>query len=592
MNKKVIELNPNPEQQMIDSLVSQVSILRNQIEQDKNKIIEDTRNSIELDVLYKSSTNKDEKQRYKLEKNVIDSNIKLMKTSINAREQQLTNIETQLGTIRQKRKQEFVAQNSHQTAQKVFDEHNIHYVIFDQQWWSVDPAGDRMSVRINSSEAGVIKDLIFNDSNWEIQKDQELKNLAKEMGRMYKHIVRDFHGPRPGVYNQMNTIQKQWLQPIHNVKPHEAFRLLTLSIAGNDEDYADQLEKFVAYRYCHPEDVMIPNIDSCATGGTGRDTFFNIIRTIFTDECCGSAGEETFKGTHNGDLFGKMFIKVDEKDSHRVPIDKIKELTGSNRYRHRQMNKDARDVSRLFSFFFFRNGFTSTAKLAGTGSTGEDRRFEPVIARINLPRYFALHHGLIKDINEQLSDEMNKAMTIIIKECQRDVYKNETRISEWLGYIIDKHDARNMNELMPLHGAYYKEMLVRQQKGIDGFMPKFMKLLNDGCSTVISVKDAHKLYEVAENQKTTKEWFKNNMMYWLNTQLGWDCEELQSENIYTWEGCPDTDRRKMNIVQNKLSIPTKKFFSLEDFIDTKALDDKGNTVGEKINMYSIRDELK
>lgn len=583
---------PSPEQQMIDSLVTQVNATKQEIERDRQKIRSDEEVSTNLSILEVNEKDKNEKKNLKDQKKSLDANIKLMRQNLNNKEQLLKNVELELGKIRAKRKQEFVSKNSQQTAEKVFDEHNIHYVIFDQQWWSVDPAGDRMSVKINASEAGVIKDLIFNDSNWEISGDQELKKLAKEMGRMYKHIVRDFHEPRPGVYNQMDTISKQWLQPIKNVEPHVAFRILCLSIAGNDEDYADQLEKYVAYRYCHPEDVMVPNIDSCATGGTGRDTFFNIIRTIFTDECCGSAGEETFKGTHNGDLFGKMFIKVDEKDSHRVPIDKIKELTGSNRYRHRSMNHDARDVSRLFSFFFFRNGFTSTAKLAGTGSSGEDRRFEPIIARINLPRYVALHYQLINDINDLMDEETTKAMQVIVKEWQKDYYKDETKIAEWLGHIIEKHNAENMTELLPIHGKYYKEMLVRQQKGIDGFMPKFMKLFTEGTSTVINVKDCHKLYEVAENQKCRKEWFKNEMMYWLNTKLGWDCEEIQGENVYTWKGCTDIDRRKMGIVQNKLSIPEKKFFSLTDYINVDNLDDKGNEVGEKISVFSIKDELK
>ena len=139
---------------------------------------------------------------------------------------------------------------------------------------------------------------------------------------------------------------------------------------------------------------------------------------------------ETFKGTHNGDLFGKMIIKVDEKDSFSVPIDKIKEFTGSTRYRHRSMNKDARDVARLFTFIFFRNGFTSTAKLAGTGTSGEDRRFEPIIARVNLPRHVALYYKIITDINQTIDDETTKQLQIIIKEWQRDYYKNETRVAE------------------------------------------------------------------------------------------------------------------------------------------------------------------
>lgn len=595
----VIELNGgNPDSQLIDTLAREVSQLKQQLSNDKQKIVDDTKLSNELDILVAGTKDKNEIKDLKNKKKAIDANIKLMKTSVHAKEQQLNNIEIELGKIRQKRKQDFVQQSSQKTANKVFDEHNIHYVIFDQQWWSVDPAGDRMSVKINNSEAGVIKDLIFNDSDWEISNEQELKRLAKDMGRMYKHIVRDFEGHRPGVYNQMDTIRKQWLTPIHGVKPHDSFRVLTLSISGGDEDYADQLEKFVAYRYCHPEDVMIPNIDSCAIGGTGRDTFYNIMRVIFTDECCGSVGTETFKGTHNGDLFGKMIVKVDEKDSFSVPIDKIKEFTGSNRYRHRSMGKDARDVARLFSFIFFRNGFTSTAKLAGTGSSGEDRRFEPMIARVNLPRHMAKYHGLINDINEIPSEEATKAMSILIKEWQKEYYKNETRIQEWLGYCIDKYDVRNMTELMPLHGKYYKEMLQRQKKGINGFMPKFVTLMTgsrDGrtqnVTNVININQAHKLYEMAESHKCSKDWFKNECMYWLNTHLGWDCEEIMTD-VYTWAGCTPSDRRKMAIIQNKLNVPEKLYWDLDDFIDREALDDKGTTVGEKINMFSIRDELR
>ena len=578
------------EQQSLDELNKEIRELSNRIAVTKDQIHSSEEASLKLQIDEATTTDSKIKKKLKEDKKAIDANTKLLQNSVKTDEELLKKVKLDLGKILGKRKQEFVKEASQSTANKVFDENNIHYVIFDQQWWSVDPSGGRMDVKINSSESGVIRDLIYNDSDL-ITNDQELKQLAKQMGRMYKHIVRDFEGQRPGVYNQMDTIRNQWLEPIYDVKPNDAFRVLTLSIAGGDEDYADQLEKFVAYRYCHPDDVMIPNIDSCAIGGTGRDTFYNLLRTIFTDECCGSVGTETFKGTHNGDLFGKMIIKVDEKDSFSVPIDKIKEFTGSTRYRHRSMNKDARDVARLFTFIFFRNGFTSTAKLAGTGTSGEDRRFEPIIARVNLPRHVALYYNIITDINQMLDDETTKQLQIIIKEWQRDYYKDETRIAEWLGHIITKHNAKDMTELLPLHGKYYTEMLTRQKRGINGFMPKFMRLMTTGISNVINITQAHKLYETAESQKCTKDWFKNEMMYWLNTHLGWDSEEVLVDT-YTWAGCTNQDRRKMAIVQNKLSISTKPMFNIDDFIDRDATDEKGSTVGEKINVFSIRDELR
>jgi hypothetical protein len=300
-------------------------------------------------------------------------------------------------------------------------------------------------------------------------------------------------------------------------------------------------------------------------------------------------GEETFKGTHNGDLFGKMIIKVDEKDSRSVPIDKIKELTGSTNYRHRAMNKDARDVLRLFNFFFFRNGYTTTARLAGTGSSGEDRRFEPIIARVNLTRHMAHYYNLIEDINTPLDEEQELAMTIMIKEWQRDYYKNEERIAEWLGSIIKKYDAITMTEFLPIHGVYYKEMVMRQKKGIDVFMPKLLSMMKN--STVISTKDAHKLYETAENVKCTKEWFKNQMLYWLNSKLSWDAVEEQ-DDVYPFDGAVKEDRRRFYVVKNRLNLPEKSVWCMDDFIDDQAIDDKGNTVGYKINQFSLRDEIK
>jgi hypothetical protein len=182
-------------------------------------------------------------------------------------------------------------------------------------------------------------------------------------------------------------------------------------------------------------------------------------------------------------------------------------------------------------------------------------------------------------------------MTILIKEWQQLYYKNDTRISEWLGDIITKHDAKNMTELLPLHGKYYTEMLQRQKKGIDGFMPKFMTLMSQGITTVINITQAHKLYEAAESQRCKKDWFKNEVMYWLNNHMGWDSEEV-TVDCYTWKGCRNEDRRKMTVIQNKLDVPTTYMFQIQDFIDTDALDEKGTTVGEKINVFSIRDELR
>ena len=590
---KVIDITMSLDEQRRRAEIEQEISKKEQEIAESEQTLKDLENEkILLDVEIEKA-DKREKAELKKERVTKIAAIKLLKQQTDTLRATLTAIKTELAKIKAANAREYVKQNTEDTTVRVFDLHNIHYVIMEQQWYSVDPTNGRMDLKLNSSPWGVVRDLIYHDSDWEISNEQELKKLAKQHNRMYKHIVRDFHDdskfPRPGIYNQMTTIRQQWLTPTYGQQAHEAFRILMLSIAGGDEDYADQLERMIAYRYCHPEDVMIPSIDSCAVGGTGRDTLFNIIRSIFTDECCGSAGTETFKGTHNSDLFGKMFMKIDEKNSVDVPIDRIKEFLGGHKYRHRAMGQDPRDVNRLFTFLFFRNGFTTTARLAGTGSAGEDRRFEPFIARVNLPKHIALHAQLIGDLSQTLAKAEETACQLAIKEWQRSAYQNEEQQSIWLGHIIEKHDAKNMSELLPLHGKYYHEMLQRQKRGIDGFMPKIMNLMKD--SNVFSISQLHKIYEVAENHKCSKDWFKNSVMYWLNTQASWDCEETNTD-VYTWVGCPNSERRKMQIIRNRLNVPNKPMFSIDDFIDREALDDKGTTVGEKINIFSIRDELR
>jgi len=547
---------------------------------------------IEIEIELVKETRNDVVKQLKTEQKDGKANIKKQKANIETFSNILTEKKLDLAKLNSMTGKEQRAKKSEDNVSKTFEINNIHYVINEQRWWMVDPDGDRRRPRVVSLTGSEMKDLLFYETEWEIQNEQEMKRYAKEKGRMFKHIVRDFNTTaRPGTYNQMIDIRAFWLKPVYDIDPHPAFRLLVLSIAGGDDDYADQLERMVAYRYVHPEDVMIPNIDSCATGGTGRDTFFGIIRNIFTEECCATTSEETFSGTHNADLFGKMWVKVSEKDSRSVPIDKIKDLTGDRIYRHRAMGENAVDAVRLFNFMFFRNGYTTTAKLAGTGPSGEDRRFEPIIARYNLARHIAKYTGMIDDFKAAFTLEQETAATMMIKQWQKDAYQNEDRISEWLGYIIKKHNVEQMTELLPLHGVYYDEMKIRQQRGIEVFMPKLLALM-DG-SNVINIKLAHKLYDISETAKTTKDWFKNAAVHWLNTKANWDCV-VETESVYPHQGAHADTRRRFAIIRDTNTVKKdqdKYVFDITDFIDADVeIDGKAN-VDNKITIDTIRTDL-
>lgn len=562
-----------------------------QLTKAQNTIRELNERVIKLEVEIAKETNRDTIKQLRINLKEAQASIKTYKSVVENTNAVILEHRTSLGKLMSMVNTEQREQNSTNSIDKTFKINNIHYVVNGQKWWMVDPDGDRRSPKVISLTGSEMKDILYLDANWEAKDEQEIKRVAKATGRMFKHVVRDFNtNARPNTYNQMVDIQKYWLKPVFDETPHVAFRLLCLSIAGGDEDYADQLERLVAYRYVHPEDVMIPNIDSCATGGTGRDTFFGIVRSIFTDECCATVNEETISGTHNGDLFGKMWVKVSEKDSRSIPIDKIKDLTGDKKYRHRAMKENAIDAVRLFNFMFFRNGYTTTAKLAGTGPSGEDRRFEPIIARYNLARHIALFTEQIQDFNEEFTTEKETAATYIIKQWQQEAYQNDDEIAKWLGHIIKKHDAENMRELLPLHGKYYKEMIVRQQKGIEVFMPKFIGLMDS--SNVVNIKTAHKLYEISENAKVTKDWFKNAAVHWLNTKANWDCV-VETTSVYPYQGASSEARRRFAIIRDRNTVKDDLNFTFDitDFIDPDIeIDGKPNT-DQKITVDTIRTDL-
>lgn len=573
-----------------------ITLLQQEIEKSRDLVNghqEDIAKAKKLHTTYElavtDAVGEDKKAALRL-KNKAAITIKTSKEKLAAEEKTLDQQEIELATLQNQIKKVAKKEASSDNVVATFEANNLHYVINGGKWWSVDSAGDRCSPHINQLDASEVMDLVYLGTDW-FADQKELKTIAKENDRMFKYIARDFEADRPGVYNQMKDIRKLWLEPIYDIDPDPAFRVLTMAIAGGNEEYSDYLEKIVAYRYCHPEDVMIPNIDSCATGGTGRDTYFGMLRNIFTDECCADANEETITGTHNAELLGRMWIKISEQQARTMPIDKIKNLTGDRKYRHRAMGENARDVPRLFSFLFFRNGFTTTAKLAGSGSAGEDRRFEPIIARHNLARHTALHLGLITELNVEDfgGSKAERESTTIIKQWQSDVYRNDQHIAEWLGHCIVKHKVRTMKEFLPLHGEYYQEMIKRQQAGISIFMPKIMNLMAE--STVLSLPKLHKLYDIVENQKTNKDWFKNQVLHWLSVNKGWD-PELSTLDVWPNIMTADiADRRRFVTIKDRRDPNVKPIFNIYDFIKDDAVNEKGDPVNDKICVESIKDDL-
>jgi hypothetical protein len=133
-------------------------------------------------------------------------------------------------------------------------------------------------------------------------------------------------------------------------------------------------------------------------------------------------------------------------------------------------------------------------------------------------------------------------------------------------------------------------MILRQAKGIEVFMPKVLSLIDE--SNVLNIKALHKLYEIAETTKVTKDWFKNQVVHWLNTKVNWDCV-VETVEVYPHSGATTADRRRFAIIRNNETVKEmdKLVFDISDFIDTSVMIDGKTNSNFLITIDSIRSDL-
>jgi hypothetical protein len=477
-----------------------------------------------------------------------------------------------------------------QNVVKSLESLNAYYISSQRKWYCIYAEENRRHQPIvNEIDTLTMKDMIFGETGWQADNDWELKKIALDNKRYYRDVERSFLPASPNTLNQMTELKKFWLEPIYGEKHNEAFDLLMLNLVGGDVDYKEQIEKYIAYSRVKPEDIFAPNIDSSAKGGAGRDTIFRILEIIFTEECCGEAKKETVQGTHNGELWGKVWVKISESNNRVMDINELKNLTGGHNFRLRKMGENAKQAPRTFRFFMMSNNYEGTARLTGGGSTAEDRRWEPVFSNTSLldrvKEYLA---GTDKDAGETLQD------------WQQNVYQNETEIAKWLGNIITKHDPLNISKLRPLHGDYYGQMVERQKNSFSIFLEKVVNLSND--TNCYDVDTLFKIYKIVSSTAMSKDSFGKKICEWLMTRSNGDWE-MRVRDIYKDRSDDKRIRRQCIALKDTVKVgrPTddtdKLVFDIFDFIDecdehgNNICDDKGNRLGDKPHANNIKKEL-
>lgn len=484
---------------------------------------------------------------------------------------------------------------SQQSVSQALSEFNAYFISSESQWYCIySEENRRHQPKVNVVSTSTMKDMVFGATNWFADSDKDLKQIALDNKRYYRDVERSFLSQGKNTLNQMQELKKFWLKPVPSDTYHEAFDLLFSNLVGHDQNYKEQVEKYIAYSYVKPDDIFSPNIDSSAKGGAGRDTVFRILEIIFTEECCGEAKKETVQGTHNGELWGKVWVKISESNNKAMDINELKNLTGGHNFRLRKMGENATQAPRTFRFFMMSNNYEGTARLTGGGSTAEDRRWEPIFSTTSLLDTIAIVKGF--DLNSREASEL-------LNDWQMNVYQNEVEIAKWLYCMIQKYKPHDIVKLRPLHAQYYEQMVERQKNSFTIFMEKVLEL--SVVSNCYDVDKMYKIFKYVSNTSMNKNTFAKKMCEWLlqNRTIEY---EVKLKNVYT--DMVDTDKRqKRQVVYPKDVIKqgrhdednteSKLFFDIFEFInefDERGLsieDDKNKTLGDKVHPNNIKQEL-
>lgn len=538
-----------------------------------------------LDPNINAAQKKSIKQQHAREKLSYDN----IRRSYDLCDSEINDLSVQLESIRRQEYRERAVDKTLESVAASLAYFNAHYIVNEDLWYVayLNESDVRQSVPVVTNyKSNIFTNVIEYYTDWRPNDPRELIAIAKAADRCKLSVERTFLPSDRRVYNQMDSLRSLWLQPLAD-KPHsEAFDVLIATIVDDRLDYIDQLERLIAYSYCHPEDLQTPSIDSIAVGGSGRGTLWKILETIFTEECCGSANKETFSGTHNGELWGKVWVRISEQDSYSIDSEELKNLTGSKNFRLRRMGQDAVNSPRTFRFFMETNKYGGTAKYTGTGKASTERRYEPIITKLTL----------LEKIKQHYAVEESEAWEIL--QGFQDIYDDRIEIARWLNHIITKHNANGLTGVRALHGECYDMVVERQINAFDTFMNTVYDLSID--TNTYDYKELCKIYKLATGKKDLdSSRFAARAAEWLIRKSGEDWQ-TGTKDVYLSRGANNDERVRRQVIfradiTSKRGGPNndKMIWDVEEFIDPDAVDPKNafNTLGTKPCIDNIRKEL-
>ena len=261
------------------------------------------------------------------------------------------------------------------------------------------------------------------------------------------------------VYNKADVIMNFWIEPdFENMENYDKrFDFLMRTVGGGKAENIEHLEKWIGYKRLNPDRVAnTPNLDIGGyPGGNGKGRIVELCKTIFTNPCVSAATlDELTKFNASWEM--SILLYYDEPEQNELPEGKLKNATGSEDIRIEKKGIDATMADRNYSIMFLSNNPNGVVKLAGTGSSGEDRRYSVMTTNLVMVDE-AIKMGFAKTIDEAK----------VFVNSVNDLIKNRSEVAKWLAHIIMKHNIAEIEVLQPLHGVDYHSRFDDQKSAID-----------------------------------------------------------------------------------------------------------------------------
>lgn len=363
--------------------------------------------------------------------------------------------------------------------------------------------GDSINPVFRSFEANKVEAVMSKElGRWLPDANYEIKRLFVQEGLTHNQETASFFDDKWSkhrVYNKAHIIRKFWVDPIVGQGYHPDFDILMYCVGGGKQENIDHLEQWLVYKYLYPGKVNnTPNLDIGGNpGGNGKNIYANLAKTIFTGQCVQPAVAKELNDGFNASWELAVILHFDEPEEKELPASKMKNATGGTEQRVERKGVDAYSSDRIHNILATSNNTLGVFKLAGTGTTGEDRRYSVISTNIPLALEIANREGITESEGKVRASQI------------AELVKNRTEVGRWLGSMIEKHSA-NLTQLDALHGQDYIARFADQKSSVDEVMDSLMPIIIQsgtiGVGTLTDILAAKIEMQKKPSSKTTMKW--------------------------------------------------------------------------------------